>query len=422
MFEPFALQRDPEELVTRYMEDPRPELKDSILSAFANIVERTARKYSGMEPFEDLCQVGFIGLLNALNKFDPDAGVRFSTYATYLISGEMKHYLRDKSQVIRQPAWMQELRTKVNRCANMLQQTLGRVPTEREIADELGISESSVTDVFASQELLKLTSLDATPQSDEDSDSDVDKLDAAEFCPEQLSVEERLVLEGAMSQLRDLEKQVLIHFHFDAMNQTEIATKLGISNNYVSHILRQSLAKLRKILSAEAERDRVLKREAEVVDYDVIDDQVGAYTDAYLRNRVSEEVHRASCEGSAVGLVLINFRGLDSLKKFYGASSVTDFLADAAEFIRGNVRRLDVVCRYEATGFGVLLPATGSDTLIVRQRLFCKVAEWMAGRFGQNGSIKVEIGYACFPDKARNGLELLEAAVPKPMCDMPEAA
>ena len=154
------LNQDPEGLVARYLADPRPDLKDLIMVQYASLVERTARKFSGVEAYDDLVSVGYIGLLNALTKFDPTAGVRFNTYATYLVAGEIKHYLRDRSQTIRQPAWLQELRTKVTRASANLQQGLGRVPTEREIAEEVGVSEVSVREVIQTQEMLKVGSLD----------------------------------------------------------------------------------------------------------------------------------------------------------------------------------------------------------------------------------------------------------------------
>src|ERR1051325_2330032 len=107
-----SLHQDAEGLVLRYLKNPTPDLKDLIMVQYANMVERIARKFAGIEPFEDLVQVGFIGLLNALTKFDPEAGVRFNTYATYLVAGEIKHYLRDRAMTSRQPAWLQELRSK----------------------------------------------------------------------------------------------------------------------------------------------------------------------------------------------------------------------------------------------------------------------------------------------------------------------
>lgn len=417
-------QHDPEELVARYVAYPRPELKDLIMVQFAGLVERTARKFSGVEPYEDLVQVGFIGLLNALSKFDPSAGVRFNTYATYLVAGEIKHYLRDRAQTIRQPAWLQELRHKVNKTGGMLQQSLGRTPSEREIADEIGVSESAVVEVYQTQELMRVASLDQPTGGDDDGMSEIDRIDAGDFCPEQLSVEDRLLLEAAMKQLRDLERQVLVLFHFESKSQTEIAASLGISCNYVSHILRQSLAKLRRILSNEEEKDRLLRRQSESLEFDVVDRATGAYTEGFFRNRLEEELHRASANESGVALILIKFEGLEAMGRFYGEQSVLDFLADAAEFFRDNLRRLDVVARYGETGFGILLPLTATNVDLVRERLLKRISDWTSSRLGPNGGIRVELGQACSPVDGRNSSQLLKAAimVPAEHAELPAAA
>ena len=406
--------QDPELLVLRYLDDPRPELKDLIMEQYRFMVERTARRFNGLETHDDLVQVGFIGLLNALTKFDPAAGVRFNTYATYLVAGEIKHYLRDRSQTIRHPAWLQELRHKVNRSVATLQHDLGRVPTEREIAENLGIPEAQVREVFSTQDMLRIASLDAGTQGDDDGESEGERLDASAFCPEQLSVEDRVLLDRAMSQLRDLERQVLEHFHFDAMNQTEIANKLNISCNYVSHILRQSLAKLRKFLVTEEERDRLLKRQAAELTYDVIDPVTGAYTEAFLRARLDEEIHRATSNGDKLGVVFINFTGLDTLRRFYGESSVDDFMADVAEVLKESVRRLDIVARYGDTGFSILLPFVKHGVEIVQDRLLAKAASWMSGRYAQNSPVKVEVACATTPDDGRSAAEVLSRVVLRP--------
>jgi RNA polymerase sigma-B factor len=408
--QPNQLNNDAEELVLRFLEHPRPELKDLIMVTYTGLVERTARKFSGIEAFEDLVQVGYIGLLNALGKFDPTAGVRFNTYATYLVAGEIKHYLRDKSQTIRQPAWLQELRHKVNRAAATLQTELNRVPTEREIADAIGISESSVHEVIVTQDLLRVGSLDSMQNPDDDSESEIDKIDAAQFSPEQLSVEDRVVLEAAMNQLRELEKQVLTMFHFDAMNQTEIATKLDISCNYVSHILRQSLSKLRKILTTEETKDRMLRQQETTGEVDVIDAASGAYTEAYFKTRLEEELHRASFEKTVVALMLVDFQGLEGLRKFYGEQSVLDFLSDAAEFFRDNVRRLDVVARYGPTGFAIILPSGGKNIQLVKDRLHNRLMDWVSGRYGSTGAIITLIGESISPVDGRGAADLTAKA------------
>lgn len=415
MSESNELNQDPESLVQRYLENPREDLKDLIIVQYAPMVERIARRFSGLEPIEDLVQVGFVGLLNALTKFDVAAGVRFNTYATYLVAGEIKHYLRDRTQTIRHPAWLQELRHRVIKAQSVLQQELARVPTERELAEHLGMSENAIREVFVTQEMLKVASLDSGGQNDDEGDTEVEKLDAAAYCPEQLSVEDRIVLEHAMRQLRDLEREVLVLFHFDSMNQTEIAAKLGISCNYVSHILRQSLAKLRKILVSESEKDRVLRRQAAALDYEVLDPLTGAYTEGFFRARIEEELHRAASEDYPLGMVVINFKGLETLRAFYGEQSVVDFLSDAAEFFRDNLRRLDLVCRLGDTGFGIILPSTGQNVVNVHHRLVERIGKWMSARYASNSPVRIEMGWGIFPENGRTTRELFKHAAPKPL-------
>jgi RNA polymerase sigma-B factor len=409
-----GLNNDPEGLVLRYLDSPRPDLKDLIMVQYANLVERVARRFAGIEPMDDLVQVGFIGLLNALTKFDPNAGVRFNTYATYLVAGEIKHYLRDRSQTIRQPAWLQELRQKISKAQGTLQGQLGRTPTVREIAESLAVSESCVQEVFLANELLKVGSLDAAIQGDDEGTTEVERLDAADFCPEQLGLEDRLLLEHAMKELRDLERQVLVLFHFESLNQTEIANQLNISCNYVSHILRQSLSKLRKVLSTEEQKDRILRRQTSAVTFEVIDEETGAYTEEYFRNRLEEEVHRASCQDATVALVVVEFDGLAEMGRFYGPQSVSDFLIDAAEFLRNAFRRLDVVARYGKTGFAVILPSTGSSVSIVHERLLKQAASWTKGRMMATGTVGVHIGTAVSPKDGKSATQLLDSASQRP--------
>ena len=264
--------------------------------------------------------------------------------------------------------------------------------------------------MIVTQDLLRVGSLDSMQNPDDDSESEIDKIDAAQFSPEQLSVEDRVVLEAAMSQLRHLEKQVLTMFHFDAMNQTEIAAKLDISCNYVSHILRQSLSKLRKILTTEETKDRMLRRQETTGEADVVDAASGAYTEAYFKTRLEEELHRASFEKTVVALMLVDFQGLEGLRKFYGEQSVLDFLSDATEFFRDNVRRLDVVARYGATGFAIILPSGGKNIQLVKDRLHNRLMDWVSGRYGSTGAIQTLIGESISPVDGKGATELTAKA------------
>jgi len=398
---------DPEILVQRYYANPRPELKDMILVQFGPTVERVARRFSGIESFEDLVQVGYIGLLNAIKRFDIASGVRFNTYATHLIAGEIKHHLRDRTQVIRHPAWLQELRHRTMKAATRLQSELGRIPTNGEIARDLGVSESSIEEVHATADLLKVTSFDNVLPGDDES-SEVDNMPA--YTTENLGVEERLLLESAMGQLRDLEREVLMAFHFESLSQTEIAKRLGISCNYVSHILRQSLTKLRRILTNEDVSDRVLKKAQENLEPEVIDPVTGLYNEDYFRARLEEEVHRANSDLTPMSIVLVRFENLESLKGYYGGACVTDFMADAAEFCKGNIRRLDVTCCYGTDGFGIILPSTGATAAVVMARLQSKIGPWLTQRRGPSGAISASVSYAYLDGTTKTSDQLLAEA------------
>ena len=401
---------DAEALVQRYLADPRPDTKDLVIVHYSGMVERIARRYAGSEPLDDLVQVGYIGLLNALSKFDANVGVQFNTYATHLIAGEIKHYLRDRAQTIRHPAWLQELRHKVNKASQSLQSELQRPATEREIADKVGVSESAVQEVLASLETVKLASLDVTAGEDGEGDSDLEKLDAALSSIEQVSVEDRVLLESAMEQLRDLEREVLCLFHFDALNQTEIANRLGISCNYVSHILRQSLTKLRKIMNKEESDEKAL-RNASPEERTVLDNELGIYDEDYFRTRLSEEAHRAVSMETTVSVILVEIDGLSELRGFYGEDTVRDFLIDSAAFLKQSLRGLDLVCRNGSSGFGLILPGTGSNITMIKERIQKRVDQWLVTRMSGQGAIRFNFGYATTPDDARGGADLIKTAM-----------
>ncbi|HEY3415389.1 MAG TPA: sigma-70 family RNA polymerase sigma factor, partial [Armatimonadota bacterium] len=137
-------------------------MRDQLVCAHLELVHSVARRFMGLgESLEDLVQEGSIGLLNAVDLFDPDRGVKFSTYACHLIIGQIQHYLRDRGRLIRQPAWVQELNTKVARATEQLFQQLGRDPQVEEIAAHLHLTEDVVQNVISARELNRVLSLSA---------------------------------------------------------------------------------------------------------------------------------------------------------------------------------------------------------------------------------------------------------------------
>ena len=395
-----------EALVAKYLKTGEQHLLDEILRAHTPLVERVARRYAGLEMFEDLVQVGFIGLLNALTMFEPEKGVKFSTYATHLVVGAMKHHLRDRSRIIREPAWLQEVRHRVRKAHAALVQELGREPNDAEVAAKAEIEPETLAEIRATEDLFKVASINATY------DDDDEEAETAGFSDEgrtQLGMEERLVLEEVMSGLRDLEREVLYLFHVETLNQTEIANRLGISPNYVGHILRQSTNKLRKVLEEQEEADRKIRLEVGNAPTEVVDEAIGCYREEYLMRRLDEEVHRASCVGSAVGFVRVHFDGLDTLAKFYGPTVVEDFLRNASDFLRDGVRRLDILGRVGETGFGIIFPGTGEQVRVAHHRILERMKGWLERSAGAS-QIAVSMGVAYYPESGRSGRTLYASA------------
>lgn len=397
---------DTEELVREYCRTRELELRDAIVLQLAGLVESIARKFVGSgEPMEDLIQEGYLGLLNALDLYDPEKGVKFTTYATHLIVGQIKHYLRDKGKIIKEPAWLQELNSKINRVINELSMQYGRQPTPREIAEFLGMTTKAVEDVLMTREVFKVSSLDAlSPEDDEERGGyDLEKLECEPCQSFNLPIEERVVVENAMRQLKQIEQQVLNLFFNEGYNQTEIAHQLRISCNYVSHILRNATQKLRRIVSEEEwlDQQRMRARGLERGDFEarILDPQTGLYSADYLQVRLREEVQRSHRYQNRVGFAVFEFVSdratLDSLGEF----ALGELLLQASAVVREAVRKADIIGRYGAASLGVLLPYAGEHTPTIAQRVQNALEEWLQSAFGDQLGHRFSLhhGWAAFP-------------------------
>ena len=400
----------PDSLVREYSRTQRQDLKDEVIRTYRPIVERAARRFRGVEPHEDLVQVGCIGLLNALEKFDPDAGVKFNTYASHLVVGEIRHYLRDRGQTIRHPAWMQEMRQKVTWASASLQAQLGRHPSVDEIAATAGITSSQVCDVFAAMETQKVTSIDATID-DGEGDGDSAQFAVCSGRSDHEDSESRMVLGQAIGKLRDLEQQVLLKYHFDSLNQTDIAKELGISGNYVSHILRQSHTKLRAILEG-VQRRELAGIAAEGEDNTILDPNTGLYSRQYFASRLAEEVHRTKSGGHPVSVILIQFEGLKKAARFYGSQTASDFIQSSADLTRSTLRSLDIICRADVDTIGAILPLTGESCSIALARLEDQFQTWLGTTSAGDSGILPIYGSAWAPQMGVSAEDLVRAARP----------
>jgi RNA polymerase sigma-B factor len=229
-------------------EEQRAEVREVLVNQFMGLVEFLARRFRNRgEPLDDLVQVGMIGLLKAIDRFDLEREVEFSTYATPTIVGELKRHFRDKGWAVRVPRRLQELHLELTKIVGHLGQDLGRSPTPAEIAAVAGITEEQVLEGLEISQAYNFASLDA-PIDTEDGGltSFADQLGEDD---EQLeNLEYRASLAPEMEKLPERERRILYLRFFKGMTQSEIADRLGISQMHVSRLLNRTLAQLREAL------------------------------------------------------------------------------------------------------------------------------------------------------------------------------
>ncbi|MDX6373048.1 MAG: polymerase sigma-B factor [Nocardioidaceae bacterium] len=243
------------ELFAQLRDDSAPEptreaARDGLVHLHLPLAEHCARRFRNRgEPFEDLVQVGTIGLLKSIDRFDLDRGVEFSTYATPTIIGEIKRYFRDKGWAIRVPRRLQELRMQIGATSAELTQTLGRSPTARELAERIGCSVEEVLEGIESSNAYSTLSLDA---SDGDEDGTGTMLDAIGIEDENIEhVEIRESIKPLLDRLGAREKRILLLRFFKNMTQSQIAEEIGVSQMHVSRLLSRTLDQLRTSLEQE---------------------------------------------------------------------------------------------------------------------------------------------------------------------------
>jgi RNA polymerase sigma-B factor len=222
----------------------RQACRDELVRLHLPLVDHCARRFLNRgEPFEDLVQVGTIGLIKSIDRFDSERGVAFSTYATPTILGEIKRYFRDKGWAIRVPRRLQELRIAISGVTGELAQELGRSPTPREIAEKLGVTVEEVLEGIESANAYSTLSLDAG--DNEDGGGSI--LDAMGDVDESLEhIEVRESIKPLLAMLPAREKKILLLRFFHGMTQSQIAAEIGVSQMHVSRLLNRTLEQLRE--------------------------------------------------------------------------------------------------------------------------------------------------------------------------------
>ena len=240
-------------LLRRYHEEGDLHAREQLIEQYMSLVRSLARRYSYRgEQLEDLVQIGAIGLIKAIDRFDLERGVELTTYATPNIIGEIKRHFRDKGWSVRVPRGLQELNVQLSRLVEQLTVQLSRSPTIPELAKAAGVEEEEVLEALESGRAY--TSLSLSVGGGGGDDDDLDPLESLGTEEHQYEVsEDRAVLAPGFKALDERERKILQLRFFEGLTQSQIAQQVGISQMHVSRLIRRSLEKIRETIAEDEE-------------------------------------------------------------------------------------------------------------------------------------------------------------------------
>ncbi|HKP19405.1 MAG TPA: SigB/SigF/SigG family RNA polymerase sigma factor [Gaiellaceae bacterium] len=251
------------DLLRAYHDNGDLAAREQLIERYMSLVRSLARRYSYRgEQLDDLVQIGAIGLIKAIDRFDLSRGVELTTYATPNIIGEIKRHFRDRGWSVRVPRGLQELNVQLSRLVEGLTVQLGRSPTIGELAKAANVEEEEVLEALESGRAYSSLSLSAGGGGGED--DEIDPLETIGTEEHQYEVsEDRAVLEPGFRVLDERERRILHLRFFDGLTQSQIAQQIGISQMHVSRLIRRSLEKIRdEIASEDNEADGRQRRAA----------------------------------------------------------------------------------------------------------------------------------------------------------------
>jgi RNA polymerase sigma-B factor len=246
-------ERSHEALLRAYHLEGDREARDELVTELLPLVRSLAAKYAGRgEQLEDLVQVGAIGLIKAVDRFDLSRGVELTTYAVPTIVGEIRRHFRDKAWALHVPRRLKELNLKLTRLLDELTADLGRSPTIAELATLAGVEEEEVIDALESSQAYTARSLSTS--TDDDSDGDLlETLGADERG--YTDVEDSSLVVSGLGGLDERERRIVELRFFEGLTQSQIAAEIGISQMHVSRLLRRALESMRGRIDATLERE-----------------------------------------------------------------------------------------------------------------------------------------------------------------------
>jgi RNA polymerase sigma-B factor len=248
---PRARAREDRRLLKRYHEGRDLAARDELIERFLPLARQLARRYQrGGEPLDDLIQVASIGLVKAVDRFDPDRGSAFSSYAVPTILGELKRYFRDAGWAVHVPRGMQERVMSVNQAMTRLAKDLGRSATASEVAEALGENPEDVLEAMEAAVAYDAVSLDAPSRGGDDEHPDTYAESVGVLDERYELVEYAAAIAPTVKALPERDRLVL-HLRFDEdLTQLEIAERIGVSQMHVSRLIRRALTRLRTVANA----------------------------------------------------------------------------------------------------------------------------------------------------------------------------
>jgi RNA polymerase sigma-B factor len=244
-------------LLAKYKKTQDKKVRDRIVEMNFSLVKKIAHGLArrSTDPVDDLIQIGSIGLIKAIDYFNPEAGAKFTTYATHLITGEIRHYLRDKTSMIRAPRELQELSFRINKIVNKLRTEFGRDPTDLEIAEVLqDVKQSKIQEAYEVDRRRTLVSLDQTINTGSSSlDNDTYLIDTLMDIKEHKrndTREEYFTVQELLKSLKPSLAQIIDLIYFQDIPQAEVADQLGISQMQVSRRLKKATSALQELMVA----------------------------------------------------------------------------------------------------------------------------------------------------------------------------
>ena len=239
-------------LLERYAKDRSPIVREELVDRFMPLARRLAARYAGgAEPFDDLVQVASVGLVKAIDRFDPERGTAFSTFAVPTILGELKRHFRDRGWSVHVPRDVQERILKVERAMAELPSKLGHTPTVHEIGQRIEATDEEVLEAMHASQGHHAVSLDATSTTgDGDEPAPLrDRIGSEDLAFD--TVEYGEAIGPVLKEISERDRTVL-HLRFvEDMTQSEIAERVGVSQMHVSRILRATIEKLRQRIPDE---------------------------------------------------------------------------------------------------------------------------------------------------------------------------